>query len=160
MKKCIFTIQKMYLHNSNLLRNWQMKKILILSLIGLLFASCKKDEKDYREDFVGTYSCAIDEHYQRADTGEDTHSMSVDTIEVGMVDDSMLYFKSIPRGSYYFGSDKGHIKVEADGEFSLYDYGNWEVQAQGKFSNDSIVVRKEYKHRHEESTTIILGRKL
>ncbi len=90
-----------------------MKKILILSLIGLLFASCKKDEKDYREDFVGTYSCAIDEHYQRADTGEDTHTMSVDTIEVGMVDDSMLYFKSIPRGSYYFGSDKGHIKVEA-----------------------------------------------
>ena len=137
-----------------------MKKILIVTLIGLLFTSCKKDEEDYRKCFVGAYSCAVDKHYYRADTYTDTNTMSVDTIEVGMVDDSMLYFKSIPRGDYYFDSEKWHIKVEADGEFSLYDYGNWEVQVQGKFSNDSIVVRKEYKHRHEESTTIILGRKL
>ena len=137
-----------------------MKKILIVVLIGFLFASCKQDEKDYREGFVGAYSCVTYKCYYRADLGIDTLTMEGDTIEVGMVDDSMLYFKSVPDGYYYFDSDKGHIKVEPDGEISLYDYWNSEVQAQGKISNDSIVVREEYKHRHEVSIITIIGKKV
>jgi len=137
-----------------------MKKILIVMLISLLFSSCKEDERDYRECFVGTYSCAIDECYHRADLSIDMHTMSRDTIEVGMVDDSMLYFKSIPGSYYYFDSEKGHIKVETNGEISLCDYWDSEVRAQGELRNDSLLISEEYKHRHEGSIITIIGRKL
>ena len=129
-------------------------------LTGLLFSSCKEDEKDYRESFMGTYSCSIDEYYHRDDLGIDKHTTGKDTIEVGIVDDSMLYFRSIPGRYYYFDSEKGHIKVDADGEISLYDYWDLEVRAQGKLNNDSIIIREEYKHRHECSTITIIGRKV
>ena len=70
-----------------------MKKVLIIAIIGLLFASCEKDEPDYREKFAGRYSCIVERDGYERGRGVINKSY-LDTIEVGMVDDSSLTFFS------------------------------------------------------------------
>lgn len=134
-----------------------MRKVLIVVLIGLLFAGCEKDEPDYRVKYVGTYACSYEETF--IINSDIRYNKGADTIEVGFVDDSMLYFKSIPNGDFYYDSDKGHIMVGVDGTFILRDYW-WETKAEGRFFDDSILINHTNSHKWEESKMIIKGKKM
>ena len=122
-----------------------MKKLLIIVITGLLFASCEKDEPDYREKFVGRYSCTVDSYSFNAPSGDSRTETYLDTIEVGMVEDSMLTFHSV-KYEYNLDHDGGHCLVGKEGNFSL-SYSDGEGHINGCFFNDSIFIRYSYSHK-------------
>jgi len=137
-----------------------MKKTLIITLIGLLLVSCEKDsELDYRARYVGKYACSYEENISR-EWDQHYTIVGVDTIEVGIVDDSMLYFKSIPGDFYYYDSDNGYVMVSDSGTFILSSSWDWEYKSEGYFANDSVVINQTYQHRWYVDKQIIKGEKL
>lgn len=122
-----------------------MKKLLIIAIAGLLFTSCEKGEPDYREKFVGRYECTVDSYSFHAPSGDYSTETYLDTIEVGMAEDSMLTLLSV-KDEYYFDYKGGEFIVGNEGNFSLH-YSDWEVRLYGCFFNDSIMINSKYNHK-------------
>lgn len=119
-----------------------MKKLLIIVITGLLFASCEKDEPDYREKFVGKYECVVDYYSFNAPSGYSRAETYLDTIEVGMIEDSSLTFHSEKKEHLFKGN--GYNLVDNDGNFEFL-IGD-ETKLRGQFFNDSIICRLGYSH--------------
>lgn len=132
-----------------------MRKVLFIAIIGLLFASCEKDNGDYRDNFVGVYSCTIDYYgYDFYDFRDEEHYRTyMDTIAVEMAGDSMLCFKSMSGGYYFNGAE---IKVDNEGSF-IYYYEDANVR--GEFYNDSLSMVDTYRRHWVGSIKTITGKK-
>lgn len=133
-----------------------MRNVLIIAIMGLLFASCEKDKDDYRDDFVGTYECSYKE-FLYGDT-----IAGVDTFVVGKVYKSMLNFRYMPGDYYHYGPMESYIKVEVNhrGEFSLISSWNYLDAVEGRFYSDSIVMNVIHKTNWGEHKTVIKGKKI
>ena len=89
-------------------------KIALLAIIVISFASCEKEDYDYRNKFVGKYKCTIDTEGGTVSGGYffDINTNWQDTVIVSKTKDSSII---IAIGDY-----KHQTEVSEDGRFDDY----------------------------------------
>ena len=103
-------------------------KLLTALFILVVFASCRKENDDYRDRFVGKYGCnakAVSYYFDGTYNSDEWD----DTIFIAISSDSLIFIKSIYEETPFVA------QVYDDGTFS-------EFRINGHFSKDSLY----YKH--------------
>ncbi len=117
------------------LKTFAMRHQLIFAgLLVISFFSCKKDEKapDYRQPYIGTYSC-LKTVYESPSNTTDSTMVSID---VAMVGDSMIRLL----GEEVRVSASGQIGVDATGSCNFYNLPAYRLFC-GNFNPDSMYLQ-------------------
>ncbi|MDR1792039.1 MAG: hypothetical protein LBR36_01145 [Bacteroidales bacterium] len=122
-----------------------MKKIMIFSILAILFFNCKKSKEDYRDKWCGTYS------------GEYTHEVYTSTVYVISTYNETIEVRKSGDNELFIQDFNEAAKVDKVGRIDM-ELTDCKISA--FFINDSLYINKSTAIPAENVSNSFRGRKL